>query len=68
MNQQLDQSTYLTPLHCSYSSEYQDIYEPGYDMGFVFIDEDEFEDEDEFAKDSWIDFPPMPDSSGIGRA
>lgn len=68
MNQQLDQYPHLTSLNCSYSSEYQDIYEPGYDMGFVFIDEDEFEDEDEYADDCWVDLPPMPDSSGIGRA
>ncbi len=68
MNAHLDQQPRLTTLNCSYSSEYQDIYEPGYDMGFVFIDEDEFGDEDEFAEDGWVDFPPMPDSSGIGRA
>lgn len=33
----------LIVLHCSYSNNYQQIYEPVYDQNIVFYDEEEFE-------------------------
>ena len=68
MNAPLDQHLHPLPLNCSYSSEYQSIYEPGYETGFIFTDEEELDYDDEFAEDIWVDIGPMPDSSGIGRA
>ncbi len=68
MNTQLPQHFSSTELDCSYSSEYQSMYEPGYDTLFIFVDEEDEYYEDEFADDYWVDIFPTPDSSGIGRA
>ena len=45
-------------LHCSYDATYYSMYQPAYNMLFVFYDEEEYESSD------WNDYsiPPLPDS------
>jgi hypothetical protein len=35
------QTNNLNKYHFSYVSEYSEIYEPSYDMGFIFVDPEE---------------------------
>jgi len=51
-----------TQRYYCYSSEYQTMYEPSYDILFVFVDEEELDDA--FSID---DLQPLP-SPGFGRA
>ncbi|MBM3893920.1 hypothetical protein FJ365_06020 [Candidatus Dependentiae bacterium] len=53
------------PLLCTYSTEYEAIYEPSYDPVFFYAEEDEYE---EYYEEVWDDFFRLPDSSGIGHA
>jgi hypothetical protein len=46
----------LPPLHCSYDSGYEEIYQPTYDVAFVFYDEDDIESDD--TDNDFI--PPLP--------
>ncbi len=43
-----------------YSTNYGTSYHPAYDFGFIFIDDEETEQEQEFEV-----IPPLPNSSGI---
>lgn len=47
-----------TSIQCSYDTTYYSMYQPSYDMIFIFYDEEECEDSD------WGDFviPPSHDS------
>lgn len=65
MNTPSDLHNSIIPLSCTYSSEYQAIYEPSYNIAFVFVDEDEYES---FSDEDWDDVCPLPNPSGIGRA
>ena len=66
MNTPSDLLNPIIPLLCTYSTEYEAIYEPSYDPVFFYNEEDdEYED---FFEEVWDDFYPLPDSSGIGRA
>ena len=51
--------------YLSYHTEYQDIYEPSYDISFVFIDEEDDDSDDDFSFDDFnLPLPP----AGFGRA
>ena len=43
-------------LYCSYSPAYEEVYEPSYDIVFVFVDEDEDNDD----LDHFYDLPIAP--------
>ena len=48
-------------IHCSYDSGYEEIYQPTYDVAFIFYDEDELESDD-----TYNDFiPPLPITSSL---
>ena len=51
-------------LHCNYNSEYQSIYEPSYTFGFLYIDDEEFDDLETV---TWDDYGPFTDAD-IGQS
>jgi hypothetical protein len=61
MNFQNQHSSQVSRYYC-YSSEYQSMYEPSYQILFVFLDEDEFDDADGIE-----DLLPLTDP-GTGQA
>jgi len=55
------QEAELPTAYCSYDSGYEANYQPSYDVQFVFYDEDDYEDEEE-----WNDFyVPLPISGSL---
>lgn len=54
----------MTPVtyNFSYSSSYEAIYQPSYDYGFIFYDEDDFYDED-----SYTDCVPLPAATSFAN-
>jgi len=45
--------------HCSYDFVYEPIYDTSYNMAFVFYDEDELGEDDDFATGATNYYPPI---------